>query len=104
MNIVVFLSPYKQKMPSTEPSAVVFLRRSLIHYFLQETKREVPNYFQSSVPQRQTADGLFWDIYLPSASSGRSRDDCGYKNSRELLSRECPGGGARTHTLSRTLY
>jgi len=62
MNIVVFLSPYKQKMPSTEPFAVVFLRRSLIHYFLQETKREVPNYFQSSVPQRQTADGLLWDI------------------------------------------
>src|SRR4029077_9751752 len=48
MNIVVFPSPYKHKMPGTGPVAVFFFHRSPIYYFLQETKREVPNYFASS--------------------------------------------------------
>src|SRR5436309_15104852 len=60
MNIVVFPSPYKQKMPSTGPFAVVFLRRSLIYYFLQETEREVPNYFASSAKACYSTNASDW--------------------------------------------
>jgi hypothetical protein len=77
MNIVVFPLPYKQKMPSTGPLAVVFLHRSLIYYFLQEIKREVPNYFGSSAKE---------------ITVQTSNAQCSTRNARESA-----GGGLSAH-------
>src|SRR6266403_728800 len=82
MNIVIFLWPYKQKMPSTRPFAFSIVLPSLIYYFLQEIRTEVPKYFwirckspvQTSNAQRRTPNV-----------------------------RGSAGGGARTHTALRPL-
>src|SRR6266404_5640601 len=82
MNIVIFLWPYKQKMPSARPFAFSIVLPSLIYYFLQEIRTEVPKYFwirckspvQTSNAQRRTPNV-----------------------------RGSAGGGARTHTALRPL-
>src|SRR5204862_7401767 len=82
MNIVIFLWPYKQKMPSTRPFAFSIVLPSLIYYFLQEIRTEVPKYFWIRCKS-------------PVQTSNAQRSTCDV--------RESAGGGARTHTALRPL-